>query len=90
MGQIGSTKLVLPKWLSYGTLIRVKRVVSMYCTRNSMNNLFSYFGLIDTKIRVSEKDLPVSATRAEGGPSMLMEHFSPVPAMLEAWQANVP
>jgi hypothetical protein len=26
MGRIGSTKLVLPKWLSYGTLNRVIRV----------------------------------------------------------------
>ena len=34
--------------------------------------------------------MSVSATKADGGPSMLIEHFSPVPAMLEAWQANVP
>ena len=26
---------------------------------NSMNNLLSYFGLIDAKIRASDKDLPV-------------------------------
>ena len=29
MGRIGSTKLVLPKWLSYGTLSRVIRVLSL-------------------------------------------------------------
>ena len=26
---------------------------------NSMNNLLSYYGLVDTKISASEKDLPV-------------------------------
>ena len=29
------------------------------CNCNSMNNLSSYFGLVDTNIRASEKDLPV-------------------------------
>ena len=29
------------------------------CNCNSMNNLSSYFGLVDTKIRATEKDLPV-------------------------------
>ena len=32
----------------------------MYWTRNSMNNLSSYCGLVDAKIRASDKDLPVS------------------------------
>jgi hypothetical protein len=27
---------------------------------NSMNNLSSYYGLVDAKIRASDKDLPVS------------------------------
>ena len=31
----------------------------MYKTHNSMNNLLSYCGLIDTRISASEKDLPV-------------------------------
>jgi hypothetical protein len=31
----------------------------MYWTGNSMNNLLSYCGLIDAKIRASDKDLPV-------------------------------
>ena len=35
-------------------------VVFMYWTGNSMNNLLSYCGLIDAKIRASHKDLPVS------------------------------
>ena len=31
----------------------------MYWTRNSMNNLLSYYGLVDARISASEKDLPV-------------------------------
>ena len=31
----------------------------MYWTRNSTNNLSSYCGLVDAKIRASDKDLPV-------------------------------
>ena len=31
MGRFGSTKLVLPKWLSYGTLNRVIRVCTNLC-----------------------------------------------------------
>ena len=31
----------------------------MYWSRNSMNNLLSYCGLVDEKIRASDKDLPV-------------------------------
>jgi hypothetical protein len=34
-------------------------VVFMYETRNSMNNLLSYCGLVDTRISAFEKDLPV-------------------------------
>ena len=34
-------------------------VIFMYWTRNSMNNLSSYYGLVDAKIRASDKDLPV-------------------------------
>jgi hypothetical protein len=34
--------------------------IFMYWTCNSMNNLWSYFGLVDSKIRASDKDLPVS------------------------------
>ena len=35
---------------------------------NSMNNLSSYCGLVDAKIRASDKDLPVSETKAEAIP----------------------
>ena len=31
---------------------------------NSMNNLLSYCGLVDAKIRASDKDLPVQVLRA--------------------------
>ena len=34
-------------------------VVFMYRIGKSMNNLSSYCGLVDTKIRASDKDLPV-------------------------------
>ena len=34
-------------------------VVFMYWTGKSMNNLLSYCGLFDARIRASEKDLPV-------------------------------
>ena len=44
------TKHVLP---------RFELVIFMYWTCNSMNNLLSYCGLIDTRIRASDKDLPV-------------------------------
>ena len=37
-------------------------VVLMYWTRNSMNNLLSYCGLVDARISASEKDLPVQDT----------------------------
>ena len=33
--------------------------IFIYWTCNSMNNLLSYFGLVDAKIRASDKDLPV-------------------------------
>ena len=36
-------------------------VVFMYWTGNSMNNLSSYCGLVDAKIRASDKDLPVTS-----------------------------
>ena len=37
-------------------------VIFMYRTRNSVNNLLSYCGLVDARISASEKDLPVSHT----------------------------
>ena len=36
--------------------------IFLYWTDNSMNNLLSYFGLVDAKIRASDIDLPVSMT----------------------------
>ena len=34
--------------------------IFIFWTHNSMNNLLSYFGLVDTKIRASDdKDIPV-------------------------------
>ena len=40
-------------------LPRFELGIFMYWTCNSMNNLSSYCRLIDTKIRASDKDLPV-------------------------------
>ena len=37
--------------------------IFMYRTRNSMDNLSSYCGLVDAKIRASDKDLPVHNPR---------------------------
>ena len=37
-------------------------VVFMYWTGKSMNNLLSYCGLVDARIRASNKDLPVQST----------------------------
>ena len=34
--------------------------IFMYWTRNSMNNLTLHCGLVDAKIRASDKDLPVT------------------------------
>ena len=34
-------------------------LICMYWAGNSMNNLLSYWGLVDTRIRASDKDLPV-------------------------------
>ena len=34
-------------------------LVFMYRTRNSMNNLLSYCGLVDARISACEKELPV-------------------------------
>ena len=34
-------------------------VHNMYWTGKSMNNLLSYFGLVDVRINASDKDLPV-------------------------------
>ena len=32
----------------------------LFVELNTMNNLLSYFGLVDARIRASEKDLPVN------------------------------
>jgi hypothetical protein len=41
-------------------------VIFMYWTCNSLNNLLSYCGLVDGRIRASVKDLPVSCTLDTG------------------------
>ena len=44
-----------------------RHVLPMFCACNGnfMNNLLSYCGLIDVKIRASDKDLPVLTTPKE-------------------------
>ena len=53
-----------PQKIVYGiTMKNTEHGQPMFCTCSfhgySMNNLLSYCGLIDTKIRVSDKELPV-------------------------------
>ena len=58
------TKIVFDIQNNFGTqnvLPRFELGVFMYRTCNSMNNLSSYCGFIDAKIRASDKDLPVQA-----------------------------
>ena len=43
-------------------------VVFMYGTGKSMDNLLSYFGLVDARIRASDKDLPVLLSHANANP----------------------
>ena len=40
-------------------------VIFMHWTRNSMNNLLSYFGSVDGRIRASDKDLPLRPSKIE-------------------------
>ena len=56
------TKIVLNVRNNFCTqhvLPRFELGIFMYWTCNSMNNLWSYCGLVDAKIRASDKDLPV-------------------------------
>ena len=56
------TKIVLNVRNNFCTqhvLPRFELGIFMYSTCNSMNNLSSYCGLVDAKIRASDKDLPV-------------------------------
>ena len=56
------TKIVLNVRNNFCTqhvLPRFELGIFMYWTCNSMNNLLSYCGLVDAKIRASDKDLPV-------------------------------
>ena len=57
------TKIVLNVGNNFCTqhvLPRFQLGIFMYWTCNSMNNLSSYCGLVDAKIRASDKDLPVT------------------------------
>ena len=56
------TKIVLKvgkKFCTQHVLPRFELGIFMYWTCNSMKNLLSYCGLVDAKIRASDKDLPV-------------------------------
>ena len=57
-----STKIVLNvrnNFFTQHVLPRFELGTFMYWTCKSMNNLSSYCGLVDAKIRASDKDLPV-------------------------------
>ena len=47
------------KFFTQHVLPRFELEIFMYRTCKSMNHLTSYFGLVDAKIRASDKDLPV-------------------------------
>ena len=42
---------------------------------NSMNNILSYFGLVDARISASEKDLPVTRSITKGHRSKQQIHI---------------
>ena len=59
------TKIVLNVRNNFCTqfvLPRFELGIFMYWTCSSMKNLWSYYGLVDAKIRASDKDLPVQNT----------------------------
>ena len=61
-GKMLCTKIVLNVRNNFSTqhvLPRFELGIFMYWTCNSMYNLSSYCGLVNVKIRVSDKDLPV-------------------------------
>ena len=45
--------------LTFKNNICTQQVVNLYFSGNSMSNLSSYCGLTDSRMRASEKDLPV-------------------------------
>ena len=53
------TKIVLLFLFWHSKNICTQDVVNLYFSWNSMNNLLSYCGLTDARMRASEKDLPV-------------------------------
>ena len=46
------------RWTKHNTN-RIELVVFLYWTRNSLNNLLSYFGLTDARMSASDKEQPV-------------------------------
>ena len=52
------TKIVFCFCFDIQNNIFTQHVVILYFSGNSMNNLSSYFGLTDSRMRASEKDLP--------------------------------
>ena len=44
------------------TNLCAQHVLNLYFSCNSMNNVLSYNGLIDSRMRASDKDLPVTAS----------------------------
>ena len=49
----------MSKTISVHNMFSHELGIFMYWSCNSMNNLSSYCGLVDAKIRASDKDLPV-------------------------------
>ena len=69
------TKIVRNNFCTQHVVSRFELGISMYWTCNSMNNMSSYCGLVEAKIRASDKDLPVPATLMHHS-SYLISEFS--------------
>ena len=63
------------KFCTQHVLPRFELRIFMYWTCNSMNNLSSYCGLVDAKIRASDKDLPVLTNRTNRISAVVLKKY---------------
>ena len=61
-----------------------QHVLNLYFSGNSMNNLLSYCGLTDARMRASEKDLPVICSRKNTDLSMLKKSSNRISVLRRA------
>ena len=65
----------------------------MHWTCNSMSNLLSYWGLVDAKIRASDKDLPVTEvieifSMFGQWKKTLPRQFDSIASAISSWNGN--